>query len=71
MAALSFTSVRYLFRDTPSETVQLSARKKDDTNTSLSFSSHTSLWYSKRLFLLDNKLKQLRLSQIQESFTLQ
>ena len=28
--------------------------KKDDTDTSLSFPSRTSLWYSKRAFLLNN-----------------
>ena len=41
---------------------------KDDANTSSSFSSRTSLWYSKRLCLLDNYVKQLCLFQIQEIF---
>ena len=35
-------------------TTELLARQKDDTDTSFSFSSHTSLWYSKTLRLLDN-----------------
>ena len=49
MAALSFTFVQYLLTDI---SLAIISSKKDDTNTSLSFSSRTSLWYNKRLFYL-------------------
>ena len=51
MAALSFTFVQYLF-------IIISARRKDDTNTPVSFPFRTSLSYSKRVFyLITNRKK--------------
>ena len=50
MAVLSFAFAQYLFTSISSAAALLSAREKDDTNTSFSFSSRTSLWYSERLF---------------------
>ena len=44
---------------------------KDDTDTSLSFSFCTSLWYRKRFRQLDKYVEQLCLFQFQEIFTLQ
>ena len=64
MAALSFTNgcsefhLYTIFNNSlisPQQQHKLSARKKDDTDTSLSFPSRTSLWYSIRvIFLLNN-----------------
>ena len=61
MAALSFTigcsefhlCPIFIHWYLPSNSVIISS-KKDDTNTSLSFPSRTSLWYSKRGFSLNN-----------------
>ena len=51
MAALSFTKsiVQNLFTNITSATASLSVREK-----MISFSSHKSLWYSRKLRLLDN-----------------
>ena len=58
IAALSFIKstgfVQYLFANISIATASLSVRNKDDTDTSLSFSSRGSLWYSKRLCLPGN-----------------
>ena len=54
MVALSFTFVQYLFTNILLSNSIIISSKKDDTNTSLSFPSCTSPWYSKRVFLLNN-----------------
>ena len=51
MAALRFTKSTGVRTDISLAT---SARRKDDTKTSLRFSSCTSLWYCKKLRLLGN-----------------
>ena len=53
MAALSFNFVQYLFTNISLATIIIRS-KKYDTDTSLSFPSRTSLWYSKRAFVLNN-----------------
>ena len=53
IAALSFTFVQYLFTDISLATSLLSAGKKMAAIL-LSFPSRTSLWYSKRVVLLNN-----------------
>ena len=61
MAALSFTNgcsefhicTIFIHNYLLSNSVIISS-KKDDTDTSLRFPSRTSLWYSKRVFLLNN-----------------
>ena len=56
---LRFLQKMWVFTNVSQATAKLSTRKKDDTDTSLSFSSRTSLWYSKKLRLLDNCVKQV------------
>ena len=58
MAALSFTKstgfcTKYIHQYQLSNSVIISS-EKDDNDTSLGFSSHKSLWYSKRLRVLNN-----------------